>query len=286
MVCRRKESKSTVRGESMWSLAGLCRRSAIAWTNQSQERIAHENRKFDISTVTPELLHASKSTAETTHLAWYNRWLDWRLSSMPISIVERLHSIPQAFEEVATHIKFGDNIDETATALVKSGFIRGQLCEEDLQVARCIVFAMLGWQTMLFEPSFHTCPPGQFALTDVLEGCNCQAFWTTKQDQSKSCLCLADFLLGFGLMLPKGNLCISEDVEDRNAFDDVVLVGHKSFNAALLHIVAHVKIEWVDVMALHMEYNKASNILYLFRYPSFCLANVPSQPGSKGVIHW
>ncbi len=238
------------------------------------------------STLIPALPQCSNSKAVAASLAWYDQWLDRRLSCVPVDIIAQIPSIPETLAEVANHMKCGDSIEKTARALIESGLIKGQLCEKDLQTARCIVFAMLGWQTMLFEASFHTCPPEQFALTAMLEGCDCQAFWTTKQAQSRCSLCLPDFLLGFGLMLPKANLCISEDTEDRNAFDDVALVGHKSLNAALLHIVAHVKIEWVDIIALHMEYNKALNVLYLFRYPSFCVANVPSQPGGKGVIHW
>lgn len=151
---------------------------------------------------------------------------------------------------------------------------------EGRQVARSIVFAVLGWQTMLYQPAFGTCPPQQLAIADLLDGYTGQAYMTLKQDQSRVKSSLADFLLGFGLMLPPENLCISDDPEDCLAFEKVAIVGPDDFNAALLKSLARIDIKWVDTLAPHLEFDKATNTLYLFRYPSFCLASLPPEADS------
>ena len=105
-------------------------------------------------------------------------------------------------------------------------------------------------------------------------------------------LLLVDFLTGFGLVIPTRNTCISEDVEERQAFDSVSTTDSSELNASILHDIAHVNFKWIDSLAAHMEYNKAMNTLYLFRYPSFCAASLPpssedDEPETtKSVLHW
>jgi hypothetical protein len=159
--------------------------------------------------------------------------------------------------------------------------------DDEKRMARTFVFAVLGWQTMLYKPAFGTCPSQQLAIADELNGYTGQAFMTLKQDHSRIKCCLPDFLLGFGLMLPKQNVFLSEDGEDRQAFEKISIINPGEFNAALLQSLARINIEWVDVMAPHLEFDKATNTLFLFRYPSFCMANIPSENDSNasGVIH-
>lgn len=100
---------------------------------------------------------------------------------------------------------------------------------------------------------------------------------TLKQDESRIKSSLAEFLLGFGLMLPAENLCISDDPEDCVAFEKAAIVGPDEFNASLLKSFAHISIKWVDTLAPHLEFDKATNTLFLFRYPSFCMASLPAE---------
>ena len=110
---------------------------------------------------------------------------------------------------------------------------------------------------------------------------------TLKQDQSTVKRSLPEFLVGFGLMLPRENLCISDDPEECLAFERVSITSPDMFNAALLQSLARINFKWVDVMAPHLEFDKATNTVFLFRYPSFCMANIPPQRDSnvRGVIH-
>jgi hypothetical protein len=226
----------------------------------------------------------SATRPHTTDLRWYHRWLDQKLKNVPPAFAQSLRSFPEIFLEIAEAAKTGCSIKAIAAKLTRLELIEAG-DDNDGQVTRLIVFAVLGWQTMLYEAAFGTCPPQQLALTDVLDGYSGQAFMSLKQDQSRLNYRLWDFLLGFGIMLPKGNICISEDSEDCHAFENVAIVNPGEFNAALLHSLARVNIKWIDVMAPHMEFDKGTNTLFLFRYPSFCLANIPSQETTNGVLH-
>jgi hypothetical protein len=88
-------------------------------------------------------------------------------------------------------------------------------------------------------------------------------------------------------MLPKENICVSEDSEDCQAYEKVDIVRPEEFNASLLHQFARIEIEWVDAMAPHLEFDKATNKLYLFQHPSFCMANVllPEESGMRSMIY-
>ena len=128
---------------------------------------------------------------------------------------------------------------------------------------------------MLYQPSFHTSPPELLSVVDDFDGYQGQAFIAFKQKAVSAKNSLDDFLIGFGLVIPPKNTCISEDTEEKQAFEAASIVEPHELNAYVLESIAHIKIKWIDSMAAHLEYNKAINTLYVFRYPSFCAANVP-----------
>jgi hypothetical protein len=221
------------------------------------------------------------------YLRWYGRWLDLQVDNMPKSITERVHSFSAAFLEIANSAKASGSIEDIATNLMRLNLFDSGDTDDEKRMARTFVFAVLGWQTMLYKPAFGTCPSQQLAIADELDGYTGQAFMTLKQDYSRIKCALPDFLLGFGLMLPKQNVFLGEDDEDRQALEKVSIISPGEFNAALLESLARINIEWVDVMAPHLEFDKATNTLFLFRYPSFCMTNIPSESDSNatGVIH-
>ncbi|KAI9794606.1 MAG: hypothetical protein M1816_004493 [Peltula sp. TS41687] len=212
------------------------------------------------------------------------------LDQSPISFPNRLYIIIRTvFIETANYARQEGSIsiDDVVKFLTNSSLLRPQENVHRPQAARLLVFAFLGWQTMLYAPSFGTCPPQQLALGDVLDGYTGQAYTVRKQDQASTRHRLPDFLLRFGVMLPGENTCFTEDREERQAFENLVIVNPQEFNASLLQSVARVRIQWVDVLAPHLEYDQATNTLFLFRYSSFCAANLPSseEKDLKGVIH-
>jgi hypothetical protein len=241
------------------------------------------------STAIPLAKVPATSSIHTTSLSWYDCWLDKQLKTLPPAISERLQSPLKIPEEIARFCKPETSVDDIANHLLSLGLIESNETEDEgRHVARSIAFAILGWQTMLYEPAFGTCPPQQMAIEDVLDGYTGQAYMTLKQDQSRIKSCLADFLLGFGLMLPSENLCLSDDPEDCLAFEKVAIVGPDEFNAALLKSFTQINIKWVDTLAPHMEFDKATNTLFLFRYPSFCMASLPPEGKSTAdnLLYW
>lgn len=240
---------------------------------------------YDIVDVFPhDKQNQLTSTIDIANLQWYDRWLHLQLKNVPPPMAQSLGSFPQIFQLVAEFTGRGCSLEEMAERLLLLDLIKFGGYDTK-QVARTIVFAILGWQTMLYEPAFQTCPPQQLAIADVLDGYFGQAFMKLKQDQSRVGDCLPDFLLGFGLMLPTEGLCISDDPEDCHAFENVTIIHPAEFNVAVLHSLAGINVKWIDVMAPHLEFDKATNTLFLFRYPSFCLANISSQETNSGVIH-
>jgi hypothetical protein len=220
-------------------------------------------------------------------MEWYPRWLETQIKALPPWISECIQSLPEVVKEVALSTGPGTSIDDMASHLLKHELIRPRKDQDERLVARSIAFAVLGWQTMLYQPALGTCPLQLLALADVMDGYNGQAFMKSKQDQSAIKRPLCDFLLGFGLMLPEENICISEDPEDCQAYEKVDIVRPEELNAFLLHQLAKIEIEWVDVMAPHLEFDKATNKLYLFRHPSFCCANasLPEESSVRNMIY-
>ncbi|MCJ1365751.1 hypothetical protein MMC16_004876 [Acarospora aff. strigata] len=236
-------------------------------------------------------------------MAWYRWWLDQQLENVPDAfssllpdgenIVQFQEASPltKIFLEVAelARSEAGSSIDSIIDHLVDLELVKKpDNVSGTLQTCRTLVFAILGWQTMLYTPSFGTSPPKQFAICDDLDGFRGQTFLVLRQDQLCAKRRLSSLLMGFGLLLPPPNTCLSEDPEERQAFESTTVIQSGELNAFLLQSIAHIQIKWIDVLAPHLEFNKATNTLYLFRYPSFCVANIPSETdGSnfKGVIH-
>ena len=220
-------------------------------------------------------------------MEWYPRWLETQIKALPPWISECIQSLPEVVKEVALSTGPGTSIDDMASYLLRHELIRPRKDQDERLVARSIAFAVLGWQTMLYQPALGTCPLQLLAIADVMDGYHGQAFMKFKQDQSTVKRPLCDFLLGFGLMLPKENICISEDPEDCQAYEKVDIVRPEELNAFLLHQFAKIEIEWVDVMAPHLEFDKATNKLYLFRHPSFCCANasLPEESSVRNMIY-
>jgi hypothetical protein len=219
---------------------------------------------------------------------WYPKWLETQFKAVPPWITDRVQSLPEIFKEVALQTALGTSIDDLAGHILRRDLVvKSREDQDERLVARAIAFAILGWQTMLFQPALGTCPLQRIAVADVMDGYHGQAFMKFKQDQSTIKRPLSDFLLGFGLMLPKENICVSEDAEDRQAYEKVDIVRPEEINVSLLHRFAHIDIEWVDVMAPHLEFDKATNKLYIFRHPSFGMANLSllEEFGMRSMIY-
>lgn len=62
--------------------------------------------------------------------------------------------------------------------------------------ARSLVFAIIGWQTMLYRPALGTCPPQKLAAIDGQHGYPGQAFMAFNQNQASTKRPLHEFPYG------------------------------------------------------------------------------------------
>ena len=194
------------------------------------------------------------------------------------------------FSEVANFIATSQypSIDDVAAHLMARGLVSDRNSGSYAVEARSLVFAMIGWQTMLYRPALGTCPPEQLAVTDEQNGYNGQAFMALKQDHKAAKRPLHEFLLGFGILLPPCDLCISTNADFKKSFEDFSTTEPSSFNAFLLNSIGRFSVKWVDVLSCHLELDERAKTIFLFRYPSFCIASSPTgteKEPPKTVIH-
>ena len=73
------------------------------------------------------------------------------------------------------------SIDDIVEHLQAEGLVEERSNKQENLEARSLVFAMLGWQKMLYKPALGTCPPQLLAVVDEQDGYRGQAFMAMKQ---------------------------------------------------------------------------------------------------------
>ncbi|KAF2190686.1 hypothetical protein K469DRAFT_733374 [Zopfia rhizophila CBS 207.26] len=175
------------------------------------------------------------------------------------------NAFERVFIAVATFVRDNEavSIDDVVEHLRKTQKMEGT--GETFKAQRLLVFAILGWQSMLYRPAVNTCSQDELAVHE-------------DDDQSNS-----------GLVFDTNK--VSADLADRPFITHVASENSKAAatwlpldpaetNTHLLLTLLHVRIRWVDCLALHLDYNKSSRTLSLFSCPSFCVAMLQS----KGTI--
>ena len=124
---------------------------------------------------------------------------------------------------------------------------------------KVLVFNIIGWMTMLFEPSRNSrvtsfsivnpCPASALRTSVVIDKCQRP---------------LDELLRAFGDLLPKRMTLDDGD-------DDSQLVFQVSYlSAATLQSIGKISIYWVDSLSTHLSFDPSGPSLYLFRLPSVC----------------
>jgi len=138
---------------------------------------------------------------------------------------------------------------------------------------------------MLYRSDINSHPSDQLSIVNDMDGHVGQAHMRLAQPISASKLRFSQLLLGFGVLLPPREFRGSAGVDDEPAFHKFKTVSPDSFNAHYLSSFVGLAIKWVDNLACHLEYDSYTNTLYLFRYPSFCLANIVSHSTDSSVLY-
>ncbi|KAL8902571.1 MAG: hypothetical protein Q9207_004572, partial [Kuettlingeria erythrocarpa] len=129
--------------------------------------------------------------------------------------------------------------------------------EDELKV---LIFNILGWVTLLFEPS-HNHRSSSFR---ILNPCAVSSLKTSVL-LSKSLWPLDELLRAFGDLLPQRT-----EVDGGDDSDDQLAFQVSYLSAATLHSIGKISIAWVDSLSAHLNFEPAGPTLYLFRFPSIC----------------
>ncbi|KAF2477129.1 uncharacterized protein BDR25DRAFT_204411, partial [Lindgomyces ingoldianus] len=233
------------------------------------------------------------------HVSWYNWWVRQEIEKQPEDIYSVLseaqtegnNSWIAIFNAVwrgvwIEAVKPDSSIDTIIANLLALDLLRLK-DDTDSRNAKDLIFAIIGWQTMLYRPDTGSCPTNQLAIADETNEHRGQAHLSLQQSRTASRKTLHEFLLGFGVMLPCRNFSALNSEEDRKILTELYSIESASFNAHLLVTVGRISINWTDSLACHLEFNERSNTLYLFRYPSFCGIHCLSQEQRvlKTTIH-
>ncbi len=233
-------------------------------------------------------------------VCWYDCWVRYQMESQPRDLYSVLteteakqNDIPMMefttiWHEVWVQASMSDSsIDSIVTHLFEKKLAKIPDDTEALRHATHLVFAIIGWQTMLYKPDIGSCPRAQLAIADETDGHRGYAYMNLRQDQGASRKALYEFLMGFGVMLPRYNFNTLASDDDKQALVTIKTVTPDSLNVHLLTSIGGIQIKWTDSLACHLEFDTDSSTLYLFRFPSFCAINLLSQEKdqTKPTIH-
>ena len=213
---------------------------------------------------------------------WHSAWLSRQLENLPYCLRElnvgghklqtKQNWLP-LYEMVRDYAQRNDgaSIDEIVEYVQDAGLF--DPLKESLGAQRLLIFAILGWQSMLYQAAFNVCSVQELAIhRDSYQPQSGLVFDTYRVAADLSDRPLSVLLKAFGNLLPARS---SGTTQLASETGKLATSWHPLYpnetNAYLLHVLLHVNIQWVDSLSLHLDYDKSSKTLSLFSYPSFCL---------------
>jgi len=234
-----------------------------------------------VFTPTPLLEKTAQTSSE--ELLWYDAWVRRQIKAQP----QELFSVVSIPEHSAEHLCLAiwrevaaaasspkASVDTILSSLLHQRLLKADTDEGTVIRSRNLVFTIVGWQTMLYKSAVDTCPPAQLAIVDETDQYRGRGHIKLRESQRSCGKPLHELLLGFGVMLPPREPIGMETHEVREALRKYTRVSPKSFNAHLLAKISGISIRWTDSLACHLEFDPSKCYLYLFRFPSFCVANL------------
>ncbi|TLD09705.1 hypothetical protein PspLS_11344 [Pyricularia sp. CBS 133598] len=219
---------------------------------------------------------------------WYASWIKQRLKDLPPSLLEiEVSGVPlgrpgsykrlaQAIDQFALRME-GTSVNDIIEHLYETNVLR-----KDQHVSstsyRVLVFACLGWQSMLFLPAFNVCSFAELAIYyDDNQPNSGLVFDTFRVPSHLSDRPLSILLKAFGHILPAGpTRALSLPTETLKSVASWKALWPEEINVYLLQVLLRVRLRWVDCLALHLDYDKSTQTLCLFAYPSICASMLDS----------
>lgn len=163
---------------------------------------------------------------------------------------------------------------EIVDELDNHNLLKPQL-DEERAIPNQVVFAALGWLTMLYDAVSHP-KPDKLEVTKTSTSSSgyrnplvTRKYCNFKQGFDYIDLPLFSLLGRYGDLIPEARQYqVLEPGISGALAHEVIKVPTVCFNT--LHNMAELKIEWVTSLALHLELDSGKKTLKLFQFPSFC----------------
>ncbi|KAL8797877.1 MAG: hypothetical protein Q9195_000229 [Heterodermia aff. obscurata] len=151
-----------------------------------------------------------------------------------------------------------------------------------------LIFMAFGWMTMLYDPEMAP-NPNELSLSRQTRvsnrAFNTEVLLSYEQDFSLVQQPLGRLFRVFGNIIPQSDDTSSELTQILSSptasgpyqSSEYLVLSYLSYHT--LSMVAQIKIEWVDCINLHLEFDEGRRLLKLFRFPSFCRLAYPSKKG-------
>jgi len=141
---------------------------------------------------------------------------------------------------------------------------------------KVLIFTTTGWATMLLKPAkmVTSLQLNIFSIhnTDDDTGHEFTAFTRHSIEEQGLRRPMRDFLQSFGPILHIAGL------ETPNSDNSHQIIRVSELDADFLKTTAGINIAWTDLLPAHLDYDEYTKTLFLFRYPAYCLMNIPGQP--------
>ena len=151
---------------------------------------------------------------------------------------------------------------------------RGNLVDSEETESLCqqLVFIMVGWITMLYEPD--PMPAADAVSILLAQGSDLTTMATDTMRTTSlpleevSEIPYHQVLKSFGSLIPGWTANSSPKSAILDLYSERLIVNYLNYH--ILSKVALVTVEFVSSVSLHLEFDEQSRKLKLFRFPSFC----------------
>lgn len=214
---------------------------------------------------------------------WYAKWIDSKRATCETLLAEvtpqtHLKTFLHTAKILQLHPQL--SIDGIAAQLEKDDYFHPQPDDTDPDALRMqslkrdLVFAMVGWITFLYVPEIEP-SSSTFRISNFIDE---TLYLSTVRPHSDAKRKMPMFLKGFGFLLPlpqreilRSNSDLSRQIQPSPS------VSSTTLNGELLHTLGKLRIEWTETLPAHLQLDIQFKKLYLFRYPSYCLSNIPTR---------
>lgn len=258
-------------------------------TGQPADLIQSKLELFQILTSSSDQASVRGECLISTHLSWYQAFLESQfcLTSSTWNVV-RLNETPDSkFVDLAGRYRFlsavaaflsdteQPTLDDIANHLAENQIVRGS---DDSRDELCkLVFSAICWLTMLYEPSVPSkasplsISESKTAESKIIRTNVIRLHRLSGNVGDYSRLPVHQLLKHFGDALPTpASLEIDRGRNDPqpNLFSDYLVVSYLELRT--LSKVARIKIEFVPILSLHLDFDEKERTLKIFGSPSFC----------------